>query len=231
MWHGVHAVLDGSSWTETILHTFGAINRTDGAQPEGSLLLSNGFLYGATLVEAFESGVQLRDLFKLASAAGHPRNVGGLQGQVSHRNPPPDESKIRFGLNPLSLRSVFAGAHANPAHVQYVGGLWTNPAHRLHPCRVYDRPYSSGAKDDDYPRSFTSTASPCRARSSAFRRQPTASLPKTSARQPCSTARPSSSSAASRSMWSASGEHPAGGAANFAIFQFRAAVRHPPALC
>ena len=88
--------LDGSSWTETILHTFGAINRTDGAQPEGSLLLSNGSLYGATLVEGHSNPeCNCGTLFKLGIGSRAPAKRWRAQGQVSHRNPPPDESKIR----------------------------------------------------------------------------------------------------------------------------------------
>jgi uncharacterized repeat protein (TIGR03803 family) len=37
----------GSSWTHTVLHAFG--NKTDGAQPSGTLLYNTGKLFGATL--------------------------------------------------------------------------------------------------------------------------------------------------------------------------------------
>ncbi|HEY3778614.1 MAG TPA: choice-of-anchor tandem repeat GloVer-containing protein [Rhizomicrobium sp.] len=52
--------------TETILHTFGQIKpRTDGAQPEGALLLYKGFVYGATRVEG-DKDCDCGTLFKVA---------------------------------------------------------------------------------------------------------------------------------------------------------------------
>lgn len=43
-------------WTEKKLHPFGLIDQTDGAEPEGALLLDGGYIYGVTRIKGFKPG-------------------------------------------------------------------------------------------------------------------------------------------------------------------------------
>jgi uncharacterized repeat protein (TIGR03803 family) len=48
--------LGKGAWAEKILHAFGLIDHTDGAEPEGALLLDGGYIYGVTRIKGFRSG-------------------------------------------------------------------------------------------------------------------------------------------------------------------------------
>lgn len=91
---------------ETKLHTFGRFrSRRDGAQPQGALLLQNGYLYGATLVEGDRKGCHCGTLFAINIGGKSPRGSSqahhGLPSLWVHRpdqgrsSPAPQDSSLR----------------------------------------------------------------------------------------------------------------------------------------
>jgi hypothetical protein len=89
--------------TEKYLHRFGRISaRTDGAQPEGALLLLDGVLYGATRVEGkSKAKCNCGTLFSISVGRSAARKTPQVPGQ--HQ---PGQGRNSFGLGSKLNKSV-----------------------------------------------------------------------------------------------------------------------------